>query len=146
MPALPFCRVHLRGQKPVPPTYPMELQTVGDHLRTRRLDLGLWQRHAADRIGVTESTLWNWENGKAKPALRRLPSILRFLGYDPRPAPRTVGQMLERYRHGCGMTQQQLAIRLKVDPSTLARWEREERIPVGDFLRRVQWLLRSAEA
>lgn len=87
----------------------------------RRLDLGVLQREAAERIGVTEGTLWNWENGKAEPALPWVPSILRFIGYNPWPEPTTSGQALKRYRHRQGITQEELAVRLTVDPSTLAR-------------------------
>jgi len=53
----------------------------------RRLDSRLLQREVAERIGVTERTLWNWENRKAEAALQWLPNILRFLGDDARPEP-----------------------------------------------------------
>jgi transcriptional regulator with XRE-family HTH domain len=39
------------------------------------------------------------------------------------------------------MSQKQLAERLDVDPSTLAKWERGERLPKGNFLRRVESLV-----
>ena len=131
----------MRGQKPPPATYPTELHTVGDHLRKRRFDFGLLQGEAAERIGVDTSTVTNWELGHATPALRWLPAIIQFLGYDPQPHPETVGQALKRHRHGHGISQKQLAWRLRVDPSTLARWEREERVPTGQFVQRVERLL-----
>ena len=34
-------------------------------------------------------------------------------------------------------------MQLRVDPDTLARWERDERIPVGEFQKRVQAVLSS---
>jgi DNA-binding XRE family transcriptional regulator len=37
--------------------------TLGDHLRHRRLELGLRQKEIAGHLGVTESCIWNWEHG-----------------------------------------------------------------------------------
>jgi transcriptional regulator with XRE-family HTH domain len=62
------------------------LRTIGDHLRKRRLGLGLLQREFAERLGVTESTVTNWELNRTTPALRFLPAIIALLGFDPRPA------------------------------------------------------------
>jgi hypothetical protein len=39
--ALLFCRVRLNGKKPKDKAYPKEVQTIGDAIRKRRLDLGL---------------------------------------------------------------------------------------------------------
>jgi len=80
---LPFCHVTLRGRKPRDPAYPDELRTLGDHIRKRRLDLGLLQREVADQIGVTVFTIRNWERGRTRPAVRLMPAIIRFLGYIP---------------------------------------------------------------
>jgi len=77
---LPFCHVTLRGQKPLPKGYPRALCTIGDHLRKRRLDLGLLQREVAERLGVNEATVTNWELNRTSPALWFLPAIVRFLG------------------------------------------------------------------
>ena len=44
------------------------------------------------------------------------------------------------------MSQKDLAARVKVDPSTLAKWEREERVPVGKFLSRIQDFVRASAA
>jgi transcriptional regulator with XRE-family HTH domain len=136
LPSLPCARP--RGQTPEDPAYPRELKTLGDHLRKCRLDLGLLQRDVAGQLGVDTATITNWELGHSLPTLRWLPGIIRFLGYDPRLDPKTIGQALRYYRHGQGLSQQELAIRLTVDPGTLARWEREERIPTGEFLKRVK--------
>jgi transcriptional regulator with XRE-family HTH domain len=99
------------------------------------------QRDLAAQIGVDTATVTNWELGKTAPALRWLPGIIRFLGYDPRPGPETIGEALRRYRHGQGLSQQELAVRLGVDPGTLARWERAARTPTGEHLKRAQAIL-----
>ena len=42
--------------------YPANPKTIGKHIRKRRMDLGLMQKEVAKIIGVTESTIWNWEH------------------------------------------------------------------------------------
>lgn len=56
--------------------------TLGDHLRRRRLVLGLYQKDVAIQIGVTASTIWNWEHGWTIDK-RFVPLIEDFLGYNP---------------------------------------------------------------
>jgi transcriptional regulator with XRE-family HTH domain len=99
------------------------------------------QRDVAERIGVDTATVTNWERDHTAPEFRWLPAIVDFLGYDPRPRPATIGQALIRHREGQGISQEQFARMLRVDPGTLARWEREERVPAGDYLERVRALL-----
>jgi len=59
---------------------------MGDHIRKRRLDLGLFQKDVAKSIGADICSLYNWERGRAEPKARFLPGIIAFLGYDPQPA------------------------------------------------------------
>lgn len=58
------------------------LGRFGEHIRKRRLDLGLLQIEVARIIGVTESTVWNWEHG-TELELIHVPAVLDFLGYVP---------------------------------------------------------------
>jgi transcriptional regulator with XRE-family HTH domain len=96
---------------------------LGEHLRRVRLDRGLSQRQAAEAIGCHSTALLHWEKGTAEPGLRSLPAILRFLGYDPRPEPRTFGGRLRAAREAEGLTARDLSRRLGLDPGTLAAWE-----------------------
>ena len=78
-------------------TPPVELRTIGDHLRKRRLDLGLVQSEVAAQLGVTTFTVTNWEINRTVPAVRCHPGLIRFLGY----VPFAVGETLpERLRAG----------------------------------------------
>ena len=63
-----------------------------------------------------------------------MPAIIRFLGYNPLPRPSAIGEQLVWRRTSLGISQKALAARLEVDPTTLARWERGERKPVGEIL------------
>jgi len=69
----------LKAQKPLPEAYPKELRTVGDHLRKRRLELGLLQKEVARLLGVHPATINNWENNHREPSLRGRLRLLDFL-------------------------------------------------------------------
>jgi transcriptional regulator with XRE-family HTH domain len=141
IPALPFCHAVLKAPRPPSPSYPKQINTLGDHIRKRRVDLGLLQRQAAELLRVTASTLTNWERQRSNPALPAMPAIIRFLGYNPLPEGVTLAGKLKRYRLTRGTTQKALANRLAVDPCTLARWERGDTTPGGLYRKLVEKLL-----
>jgi transcriptional regulator with XRE-family HTH domain len=132
---LPFCHAHLTGPRPLPRSYPQVLATIGDHLRKRRLDLGLRQRDVADQLGVDETTVANWELNRTEPALRFLPGIVGFLGYAPWAAGGSIGKRLLASRRERGLSQPAFARLLGIDPGTLSRWERNLRVPTGGYAR-----------
>jgi site-specific DNA recombinase len=138
IPALPFCHISLKGQRPLPQAYPKELKTLGDHLRKRRLDLKLLQKEVALKIGVDEATIYNWENNRSSPELHYIPKVIEFLGYVPFDGqPKTLGERIVLYRRLHGITQEKLAHRLGVDPTTLARWERNESQPLKRYQKKL---------
>ena len=142
IPALPFCHITLKGQKPPPKAYPQELKTLGDHLRKRRLDLKLLQRQVALTLGVEEATIWNWENNYSSPKLHYIPRIIQFLGYVPfNNQAKTLGERIVNYRRLSGITQKELAKSLGVAPTTLARWERNKGKPNKRHLPKLAHLL-----
>jgi transcriptional regulator with XRE-family HTH domain len=109
--------------------------------------LKLLQRQVAQQIGVNHATITNWETNGAQPTLKYMPTIIRFLGYNPLPPPpRSKGERLVRCRTLLGLSQKVFAGRLEVDQGTLGKWEREEREPAGAFKVRVARFLNSAEA
>jgi DNA-binding transcriptional regulator YiaG len=127
---------------------PEKLETVGDHIRRRRLTLKLLQWQVAQQLDVNEVTVHNWETNIARPRLRFMPATIRFLGYNPLPppAPGGWGERLVQCRTALGITQKELAGQWAVDQGTLARWERGEREPTGAFKARVPRFLSTAKA
>ena len=125
--------------------FPQKLETVGDHLRQKRLELGLWQRQVAEQIGVDTGTLHNWEKNRCQPHLRHMPAIIRFLGYGLRAETDSWAHRLVQGRRILGLSQKQAARQMGVVQCTLARWERGERQPVGEYAARVERFLLSAE-
>lgn len=102
-----------------------EPRTLGEHIKKKRLELGLTQKEASQHLGVTPFTVINWENGLRKPAIRHVPAICRFLGYHPElPAPKTLPERLAARRRELGWTQRVAAKKLGVDPGTWSDWER----------------------
>lgn len=139
---LPFCKVTLKAPKPKPPSYPSVLNTLGDHIRKKRLDLRLLQRQVAQQIGVSEATIYNWEGNRTK-ALRKIPAVLRFLGYSPWPNPASFPERLVLYRRVLGLSRRQMAKTLGVNESTLARWETGRGSPAKESLKILEDLLQA---
>jgi transcriptional regulator with XRE-family HTH domain len=121
--SLPFYHLTISASHPRKPGYPASLVTIGDHIRKRRLDLGLFQRQVAAQIGVDEASVLNWEKGGMKPEIRHLPAIIRFLGYNPLPEPDALKARLVWARSSRGLSRVACARLLGVDPLTMARWE-----------------------
>jgi transcriptional regulator with XRE-family HTH domain len=92
---LPFCSLALKSQKPLSAQYPIQIHTLGDHIRKRRLDLGLLQSQVAEKIGVDALTLGNWERQRTQPEIRFIARIVEFLGYDPFPEPEAFPEKLQ---------------------------------------------------
>jgi transcriptional regulator with XRE-family HTH domain len=81
------------------------------------------QADLAEQIGVHIESLKNWERGATAPTVRYIPKILEFLGYNPEPLANCQAGRIIHTRRRLGLTQEQLAERLAVDPVTLYRWE-----------------------
>lgn len=117
----------LTAKKPLPDAYPETLETIGDHIRKKRLDLKFFQKDVAKVLGVNTDTITNWEKNRGGPALRLIPKIIEFLGYDPFPETiLNLGDKIKLYRRNHGLSLTKLARILEIDPTTLARWERGE--------------------
>jgi transcriptional regulator with XRE-family HTH domain len=126
----------LNGRKPPSAAYPRLLRTLADHLRQRRLDLGLLQREVADRLGVNAMTVCNWETNRTSPQLRFIPRIIVFLGYYPDDVPpQSLGERITAYRRRLGLSQRRLARLLDIDLGTLSRWERGKSLPSDELVR-----------
>ncbi len=131
IPALPCAHSTITVDFPTDSRYPIELKTHGDHIRWRRLDLGLLQREVAERLGVSEASVWQWERSRTTPPPRYIPRIYDFLGYCPWEPASGFPAMLRRHRMAAGLTQEQLGVEAKIDESTLAKWERGHTAPLA---------------
>jgi DNA-binding transcriptional regulator YiaG len=84
----------------------------------------------ARELGVTTKTYRNWERGVSHSvAVRHLPGVIRFLGYDPRPEPHGFPERLRFVREGRGLSIEGLGALLGIVPSTVLAWEQGSRRP-----------------
>jgi transcriptional regulator with XRE-family HTH domain len=112
--ALPFCHLELRAARRKPAGYPKQINTLGDHLRARRLDLKLLQKQVADQIGVHELAITGWEGNASIPEVRYMPAIIQFLGYNPLTAASSLPECLVTARRALGLSQRKMAAKLGV--------------------------------
>ena len=121
--ALPFCQgVPLTLKSLRPKDYFESPQSLGQHLKKRRKELGLLQREAAERMGILRDTYGNWEKDKTEPVAAQFRPVVEFLGYDPSPKPRSLAERLQAKRRILGATFAQVAQHLGWDPGTLSRY------------------------
>jgi len=131
MVALPFCHLELRTARPKSERYPKEVNTLGDYIRARRTDLNLLQSQVAELVSVHLLTIINWEGNESILAVRYLPAIIRFLGYDPLPPVAEFPELLARTRRMLGLSQRKMAERIGVDPATIEDWGAGRHRPTG---------------
>ena len=136
---VPFCDFTLSARKPLDPAYPKELKTLGDHLRKRRVDLGLHQRDVGQRLGIDVQSVRNWEGHRSNPKTYLIPRIYDFLGYAPLEPTGSLAEMLRTYRRAAGLSKKRLAKLARIDETTLGLWERgEARRPMPATVRRLR--------
>ena len=120
---MPFCRrtpLTLKALRAK--DYSKNPQTLGEHLKKRRRKLGLLQREAAERMGVSAETVANWESGKTTPIAAQFRPVMAFLGYDSAPEPQTLAERLAAKQRALGASLAQIARHLGWDPGSLKRY------------------------
>ncbi len=85
------------------------------------MDLGMLQREVAAKIGVTESSVYNWEQG-TEPELVHIPKIIEFLGYVPFECPDDLLGRLRYFKTVNGMSFERLGAAMGRDPEQLVDW------------------------
>ena len=110
--------------------YPINPVTLGEHIRKRRMDLGLLQEDVAKELEVTTNCITNWENNRSKPQIQFFPTIIKFLGIYPFIKNlTTLGGQIEHYRNCHGLSHKKFGKLLKVDASTIGSWESNKHTP-----------------
>jgi transcriptional regulator with XRE-family HTH domain len=148
------------------------VEQVGTLLWEIRTSGGWSLGKLARQAGVSKSALSRWETGERQPRITELEAVLdalnattlqRTLVFSRVEAPRairhltkkasenrlgpppTVGDMLRALRLRQGWTQAQLAHRLGVNDSSIARWERSERFPSTEQMQALCYALEAQE-
>lgn len=108
----------------MPPRHPPE--DLAAQLVARREELELSPQEAAARIGARPATYRRWERGLDRPSARFHAGVISFLGHDPEPDPRELGERIRAARERDGLSRTQLAQRLGISSSTVRAWEAGE--------------------
>lgn len=142
-----FFPIKLRGcvTPRLPINYPNDPQTLGKHLRRRRLDLGLKQRVLADRWGICAATIEGWEADTTRPQSAHWPRIIEFLGFDPCGSAATLPDRLEAARRNLGLTRTAFAKKVGLDPGSICHWVNGDWSPSPLMTRRIEACLATLE-
>ena len=103
--------------------YPAHPKTIGEHIKKKRIDLGLLQREVAEMIGSSKNVIGGWESNSHEVRVRFIPGIIRFLGYIPFEIGSSQQEQLIAYRKIRGLTQEQLSKEWQIERGCLERWE-----------------------
>ena len=162
---LPFCdRVVNVPRKDIAPVWTRSFpvskqpQTIGQHLRKKRFELGIRQIEAARRLGVSNRTLSLWECDRVPPAWANQPRIVAYLGYDPftdptvgRPrgnetidvaflaqsGPLSLGHQIVKRRMELRKNREECAEEMGISARTLQAWETNRYQPSSALLKRL---------
>jgi transcriptional regulator with XRE-family HTH domain len=96
------------------------------------MDLGLLQREVAEIIGVTVSSIYNWEHC-VESELQYNPSIIKFLGYIPFDCPDDTVGRLAWYKRARGMNLECLGEAMGRDPEQISDWLSGRYFPFGKY-------------
>jgi transcriptional regulator with XRE-family HTH domain len=131
----------------IPKPYEFVPTTIGEHIKKRRLELGLYQKDVARVFSVTLFTIINWEKGRTEPTVRNIPTLIEFLGFDPAPGEyaTSIADRLKSKRREMGLGQREVAKILGVDPSTVTQWESGTRIQRLEHRTIIEGFLRKGE-
>lgn len=131
----PILPITLKSEKPKHSRYPKEIITVGDELRSVRLDKGLTQHQVAEMIGVNRNFVYEMELGHHTNTIFALHKVYLFLGYIPTTlniSSELQGKLFE-HRIKNGYTFNYLSEKIGLDKSTIARFEQDRKSKEGSI-------------
>ena len=100
------------------------------------------QREVAEKLGLTTSTIVNWEQGKTTPLPKDGPKVVAFLGYLPLPTV-TLAEQLFAVRFVNGWTQGEAGAACGISEDSWSAYE-GGKTPAAGKVRRVQLLAEQA--
>ena len=128
-----------------PDGYPVNPRTINEHIRKKRIDDRHAQSDIANIIGVSEGSIWNWENG-AQPDFKHIPNIIKYLGYIPFKNPENgdiIGR-LKYFKQINGLTFKQLGKAIGCHYEQLMYWMNGKVTPCKKNLKIIDGFLKSS--
>jgi transcriptional regulator with XRE-family HTH domain len=147
---LPFCyftlkasRTAIRFRNLVHKGFILKPETLGQHLRSRRLALNLTQAQVAQHLNTLREQYDRWERDGVAPEVSMWPRLIRFLGYYPTHCQSPADWIL-RARRTLGLTQFALGRKVSIIAENIREWEHGKAEPPPDLLTRFQEMGRVA--
>jgi DNA-binding transcriptional regulator YiaG len=139
--ALPFSALQNSVKRAIK-GLPLSLGHIGDHIKKKRLELGLTQKDVAVLLNLGEDTITYWENHRAVPMINHYPLVIKFLGYNPcEVEDNSLVSKLVQFRKIQGLSCKKLGKLLSVDASTIRSWELDKCKPQDRNLKKINKLL-----
>lgn len=120
---------------------PLSPDTPGLRIRVARNEANLTIRELATLSGLTPETISMMENGVHPPSLKSLSKIsawlsqpIHYLGCFETLPEATFGERLKKARLFYGLTKQEAAMKLGVDPKSISNWESNSVLPSDKHL------------
>jgi DNA-binding XRE family transcriptional regulator len=142
--AIPFSELANTIPLPDKQSYPSDLQSIGDHIKYHRLTNNIRIKEVIEQLQIDRETLRGWELNLFTPFVKHYPAIINLLGYYPfNEEMESLGGKIKRYRFTNGITQEQFALLLDTDRSTVSQWENNKYVPLLPTKKRILELLSS---
>ncbi|WP_373417364.1 helix-turn-helix domain-containing protein [Mucilaginibacter phenanthrenivorans] len=124
---LPYSKI---VKKPQTKAYNPHPQTLGEHIKKRRIEANILQKDVAAIIGVSEDSVTYWENERSAPQVQHYPNIIRFLGYYPFDhETKSIAGKLKQVRYCLGLSFEACGELFLVHSTTIRSWEMKRNPP-----------------
>ena len=139
---MPFSTLDATVPLPDKRSFPVELQTIGNHIKQARLTRNILIKDVCAMLNISRETLRAWEHNIYEPFVSHYPLIISFLGYNPcNFETDSLGGKIKSFRHLHGLTQDQFGKLLDTNGSVVWQWESNKRIPVEKTQKRILTLI-----
>jgi DNA-binding transcriptional regulator YiaG len=146
-PILPFCyftlkatRTSIRFRNLVHKGFILRPETLGQHLRSRRLVLKLTQVQAARRLNTLREHYERWERDEVAPTVSFWPRLIGFLGMYPVTVQSAADWVLKA-RRMLGLSQFAFGRKIQAIAEDVRKWERGVAEPLPSMLAKMQQLI-----
>jgi DNA-binding transcriptional regulator YiaG len=124
MVALPFYPYRTVLKKPHTTSYVHTPQTLGEHIKKKRIENDQLQKDVAPLLGISEAALIDWEHNHSQPRVGYYPKIIAYLGYYPfEHDMSTISGHIIKMRYCNGWSRGHLAVLVGVDTTAVLGWE-----------------------
>ncbi len=141
---MPFCyftlkasRTALRFRNLVHKGFILKPESLGQHLRSRRLLLNLTQEQAANRLNTLREHYERWERDEVAPTASFWPRLIGFLGQYPGTA-QTPADWVLKARRLLGLSQYAFGRKVQAVAENIRKWEHGVSEPPSAMLAKIK--------